>query len=292
MTTKTFEETTRLAYQWITEIDYAGLEYDPDKPEALPDAMQQDPILRDFMYVLADYCTESDRSPDNFISTNTILCYDRNDLNVRVQPDCYLAFGVDVQAIRQRKMYLPWEVGKPPDLALEVGSGSTSNNDIIGKRLIYARIGIPEYWLFDPTGESLYGQPLSGELLVNGVYRPMELTTEPDGVLKGYSPLLGIYLCWDEGLLLFYNPATGTYLRNLRRERALREAEQSAHEQTQAQLQTEQSAHEQTQAELQTEQSAHEQTQAQLQAERAARESTEARIRELEERLHQQQPED
>ena len=244
MTIKTSTGTGRLVYQCITDIDYASLEYNPDKPEAPPDAMEQDPILRDFMHVLADHCTESDRSPDNFLSTNTILCYDRGNLNARVQPDCYLAFGVDVRAIRRRKMYLPWEVGKPPDFALEVGSESTSENDIGRKREIYATMGIPEYWLFDPTGSDLYGQPLFGGLLVDGAYRALELTTEPDGVLKGYSPILGLYLCWDEGLLLFFDPVTATYLRNLRQERALREAE----------LRAERAAQDRTQAELRTEQ--------------------------------------
>ena len=251
MTTNISTETGRLTYQWITDIDYASLEYDPDEPEPLPDAMEQDPILRDFMHVLADHCTDSDRSLDNFLSSNTILCYDRNDLNARVQPDCYLAFGVDVRAIRRRKMYLTWEAGKPPDFALEVGSESTSENDITRKRLIYAQIGIPEYWLFDPTGRDLYGQPLFGELLLDGVYRPVELTTEPDGVLKGYSPVLELYLCWDEGLLLFYDPVSETYLRNLRQERT-----------------------------------AHEQTQAELQFERAAREAAESKVRQLEEQLN------
>ena len=253
MTTNISTETGRLAYQWITDIDYASLEYDPDEPEPLPDAMEQDPILRDFMHVLADHCTDSDRSLDNFLSSNTILCYDRNDLNARVQPDCYLAFGVDVRAIRRRKMYLPWEAGKPPDFALEVGSENTSENDITRKRRIYALIGILEYWLFDPTGSDLYGQPLSGELLLDGVYRPVELTTEPDGVLKGYSPVLELYLCWDEGLLLFYDPVSETYLRNLRQERT-----------------------------------AHEQTQAELQSERAAREAAESRVRQLKEQLNLQ----
>ena len=122
--------------------------------------MEQDPILRDFMHVLAEPLHRVRPQPRQSLSTNTILCYDRSNLNARVQPDCYLAFGVDVRAIRRRKMYLPWEVGKPPDFALEVGSESTSGNDIGRKREIYALMGIPEYWLFDPTGSDLYGQPL------------------------------------------------------------------------------------------------------------------------------------
>ena len=54
-----------------------------------------------------------------------------------------------------------------------------------------------------------------GEELVNGEYQRFEVTTEPDGVLKGYSPLLRLSLCWQDGMLTFHNPATGEYLRNL-----------------------------------------------------------------------------
>ncbi len=125
----------------------------------------------------------------------------------------YLAFGVDAAAIRPRKLYLPWEVGKPPDWVLEVASSSTGRVDTGRKRTIYARIGVPEYWRFDPTVEGAYhGARLAGERLVDGVYRPLPLTIEPDGILKGYSPVLGLSLCWDEGWTRLYDPATGSYL--------------------------------------------------------------------------------
>ena len=35
----------------------------------------------------------------------------------------------------------------------------------------------------------------------------------PDGELRGYSEALGLYLCWDGGLLRFYDPAKAEYLR-------------------------------------------------------------------------------
>ena len=38
--------------------------------------------------------------------------------------DVYLAFGVNTHAIRERRLYLPWEAGKPPDWVLEVASVS------------------------------------------------------------------------------------------------------------------------------------------------------------------------
>ena len=137
----------------------------------------------------------------------------------------YLAFGVDQGAIRRRRIYLPWEAGKPPDLALEVGSESTGSEDTIVKHRVYATVGIREYWRFDPSGGEHHGEPMSGWVLRDGEYQPVELTTEPDGILKGYSELMELYLCWDEGWPRFYDPTTGTYLENWRQERAAHEAE-------------------------------------------------------------------
>ena len=156
------------------------------------------------------------------MSSNTNVCYDQRNLNVRVAPDLYLAFGVDAEAIRPRRLYLPWEVGKPPDWALEVASDSTRRQDVERKPGIYARIGVPEYWRFDPSGGRYYGAPLYGGRLADGEYQAIELTTEPDGVLKGYSEVLELSLCWDDGWPRFYDPATGTYLEDWRETLAAR----------------------------------------------------------------------
>ena len=259
MTTTT---TSMLPYNQGEDIDYAGLDFDPDQPKAL--SMYQDYVLQRFPYILAVRFPDLYRSSSNFLSVNTIICYDRNNLNVRVQPDYYLAFGVDAWAIRRRRLYLPWEVGKPPDFVLEIASDTTARNDIGNKRRIYAQIGIPEYWRFDPTGGDLYGEQLAGEQLVEGEYRPFELTTQPDDVLKAYSPALGLYLCWDNGMLYFYDPATRSYLRDYEQEQAAREAAEAAREAAEA---------------------AQAAAEAALRAERDAREADRNRIRQLEEEL-------
>ena len=100
-----------------------------------------------------------------------------------------------------------------------------------------------EYWRFDPSGGEYYGEPLVGEELVNGEYQRFDLTTEPDGVLKGYSPLLRLSLCWQDGMLTFHNPATGEYLRNLpdtqdalRAEQAALQVEQEARQRAEARV--------------------------------------------------------
>ena len=152
----------------------------------------------------------------------------------------YLAFGVNTHAIRERRLYLPWEAGKPPDWVLEVASVSTARADVGRKRAIYARIGVPEYWRFDPKDGEYHGQRLAGDRLVDGAYEPIELTTAPDGILKGYSKILELYLCWDENWPRLYDPETKTYLETWPQDRAARQAEQAAREAAEAQVAVEQ----------------------------------------------------
>ncbi len=220
--------TTKLEYQIKSEIDYNSLDFNPDEPEITPDGMLQYQIFQEIFSVLDAHLTSLYPSEDVFRNSATFICYNPNNLNVRVGPDYYFAVGVDAPAITRRKIYLPWEAGKPPDFVLEVGSESTALRDVGAKPGIYAQIGVPEYWRFDPTGGELYGQPLAGDRLVNGVYQPIDLTTEPDGILKGYSPALRLSLCWSDAVLKFYNHETGAYLRNLKEERAARQDTETA----------------------------------------------------------------
>ena len=246
--------TTKLAYRISSVINYDELEFNPNQRE--PADMFQYPTLQEILHVLDAHITGRYPSEDVFRSSDTFICYDPSNLNVRVAPDFYVAFGVDAAAIEARKIYLPWEAGKPPDFALEVASDSTSRRNIDFKRRVYAQIGIGEYWRFDRSGGDLYDQPLAGDMLENGVYRPVELTTVPDGILKGYSPVMRLSLCWQEGRLKFFVPETGQYLHNLpESEASLREAEQG------------------------------------WARERVAREAADARVRELEEELRRRRGE-
>ena len=261
-TTASAPTTTMLPYHRQGAIDYARLDFDPDEPVLKPDAMEQNLQLEAILGLLRSHFTDFNRRPDVFLDSNTIICYDPGDLNVRVSPDVYLAFGVDAQAIRPRKLYLPWEVGKPPDWVLEIASSSTGREDVGRKRDIYARIGVPEYWRFDPTKRGEYHrEKLAGDRLVDGEYRPIELTTEPDGILKGYSEVLELSLCWDANWPRFYDPATDTYLESWQQDRVARRA-------AEAQAAVEQAGR---------------------LAEQAARQAAEARIRQLEAELRRRQ---
>lgn len=228
MQTPATQTPAMLPYKRQGEIDYASLEFNPDKRHTHPDDMEQNPQLHAIHDYMRDRFSDYDQRADVLLDSNVFICYDPANLNVRVAPDIILAFGVDAASIRRRRIYLPWEAGKAPDYVLEVASESTGRVDTGRKRRIYAEIGIQEYWRFDATGGRYHGAPMAGERLVNGGYERIDLTDGPDGILKGYSEVIRLSLCWDNGWPLFYDPGSGIYLQNRRQERAAHDAERAA----------------------------------------------------------------
>ena len=56
------------------------------------------------------------------------------------------------------------------------------------------------------------------------MYQPIEVLGE--GRLRGYSEALGLYVCWEEGMLRFFDPGTESYLDTHEEDRAARLAAQ------------------------------------------------------------------
>ena len=162
------------------------------------------------------------------------------------------------------------EVGKPPDLVLEVGSESTGRLDYTVKRETYAEYGVREYWRFDPSGGEFHDTPLAGDTLVDGKYQPIEIVVEQDGRHWGCSEVLGLEFWWDDGVIRFRDPASGEFLPTLSESE---DARQSAERRAQSERAARQSAERQTQSE------------------RNARQSAEQRITELEAELRRRDSE-
>ena len=192
----------------------------PAPPKA-PDAMQQSPYVTRAYLILDNYFH---RRPDALVASDGYLCYDTRDRSRWVRPDCVVAFGVDPDAIFARNGYVISEVGKPPDFVLEVASESTGRRDYTAKRAVYAEYGVAEYWRFDRSGGQYHDRPFNGDRLVNGRYEPLPLDTGADGVIRGYSPVLGLELHWSTGQLRFYDPAARDYLPDLAEAMAQRDA--------------------------------------------------------------------
>ena len=224
--------TTRITGQKITGRKKVVYPETDGKP--LPDGEYQAPIYREIVGAVQTHF--SDRL-DVHVNGNTMLYYEEGNPRRVVSPDCYVAFGVDVERILSNNTYLLWEMGKPPDFVLEIGSSSTARNDLGNKRDLYARLGIGEYWKFDGTGGDFYREPLVGEFLEDGEYRRFELHFEAGGMVWGHSPALNLDLCWDQGRLRFFDPSTGTWLLDRMEEHEARRAAEERVAELEAELQ-------------------------------------------------------
>ena len=183
----------------------------PDNVDPMPDGFRQTPYYVEIMAILmnryADYA-------DVVVGGDLFVYYVEGDPNTKLAPDCFVVFGVDRDEVIDDNSYFVWRAGKVPDFVLEIGSESTANRDKTTKRDEYEAMGIPEYWLFDPTGGDHYGFSLAGHRLVNGVYEPIEMNHGVSYDTWGHSEVLGLTLCWDDGALRFYDPVPDQYLRS------------------------------------------------------------------------------
>ena len=192
---------------------YPNLTELPDPPP-LPDGMKQRPHIARTDQVLRSHYR---RQPNTLVSGEGYLCFEARDARRSPRPDCVVAFGLPfpAQLIEEANGYVISEVGQPPDFVLEVGSPSTGRHDYTAKRDIYARLEVGEYWRFDPSGGQWHDVPLAGEVLEDGVYRPLPIDYDDDGLVRGYSPSLGLELHWENRQLRFWDPATREYLPDL-----------------------------------------------------------------------------
>ena len=161
---------------------------------------------------------------DVYVSGDLLMYYEEGDPQAAVAPDVFVVFGVED---RVRRRYLVWEEGKGPDFVLEVASKSTWREDLGPKRELYARLGVREYWQYDPTGE--YFRPvLQGLRLAGGGYVRQLAVASPDGALTLTSETLGLELRAQHGEVRFRDPATGQVLLSHSETEAARREEAAA----------------------------------------------------------------
>ena len=189
-----------------TEIFYPETDGMP-----LPDGDYQFEHFVGLLFMLRSFFRDR---PDVAVKGNTMLYYVEGEPGMWLSPDCYVAFGVDLSLLRENNNYRVWDMGKPPDFVLEIGSPGTWRNDLGDKRDIYAGMGVGEYWMFDPSGGDHYGFALRGERLVDGEYRMLDMREDADGGVWGYSPTLNLEFHWEDSRLRLYDPVGGRWLEN------------------------------------------------------------------------------
>jgi Uma2 family endonuclease len=141
---------------------------------------------------------------DVYVGGDLLVYYEEGNPRAVVVPDVFVAVGAPKGP--ERRIWKLWEERVPPTLVIEVTSPSTRREDLGRKRTLYARLGVPEYVLYDPLGE--YLRPaLQGFRLARVAFEPMAVERE-----SLVSEALGLRLTLVDGHLQFIDRETGARL--------------------------------------------------------------------------------
>ena len=113
---------------------------------------------------------------DVHCAADMFLYYEEGNPKANKSPDVMVTFGIDGTDLR--RTFKTWVEGTAPHVIFEITSDSTWKIDVYEKPLLYASLGVEEYYIFDPLDERLKPR-FQGFELVDGGYRPMPI--EPDG---------------------------------------------------------------------------------------------------------------
>ncbi len=155
---------------------------------------------------------------DVYVSGNIFIYYfDESGALQSVSPDIFVVFGAPK---KDRRVYNLKYEGKAPGVVIELTSTSTKIEDLVSKHYIYAKLGVREYFLFDPHSEAI--QPmLRGFRLEGGEYLPMSGN-------RIHSEVLELDLVTEAGELRLYDPLTGERLLTPEEAEVERRAEKAA----------------------------------------------------------------
>ena len=213
---------------------------------------------------------------DVFYAVDLLVYYSAPDPEAKVAPDALVALGLPAG---DRDSYKVWVEGKVPDFVLEVASPSTAAKDRKEKKALYRRLGVGEYWLYDPTSDGLHDPRLRGfRLTAAGRYAELVGRRGPGKALAFASPCLGLELRFDGKRLRMWDPAEGTYILSILE---LDAAWREALERLEAEAQARQAAESRAQVAEERAQAAEEARRKEAQARQAA----EDRLAELEAKL-------
>jgi Uma2 family endonuclease len=140
--------------------------------------------------------------PDVYVIGNIFLYYEEGHPESRRSPDVMVIKGVEPG--EERRSFKTWEERAIPSVVIEITSEETADEDSGPKRQLYERLGVREYFLFDPLHDYLE-RPLMGYRLIGEEYEP--LPPAVDGGLL--SAELGLRLVPEGNSLALFRFRTG-----------------------------------------------------------------------------------
>ena len=143
------------------------------------------------------------KQSDVSVAANMMVYFEEGNPKKWLAPDVFVCFGVEKKL---RRVFKTWEEGVFPQVVFEIASDSTFENDLGGRRLDYARLGVEEYYLLDPEREYL-PSPLMAFRREKG--RLLSVNIENNRVL---SPLLNLEIVDTGNSFRLFNPESQEFL--------------------------------------------------------------------------------
>jgi Uma2 family endonuclease len=143
------------------------------------------------------------RQLDIYISANMFWYWEKGNPGARRAPDVMVIKGV---GRAERRSFFSWrENGAVPSVIVEVVSKKKYRDDYFTKRELYAKLGVKEYFLFDPEARH-FRPPLVGfRRNARGKY----VRIKPDGDKRLHCEELGLLLQSEGKTLRLIDAATG-----------------------------------------------------------------------------------
>jgi Uma2 family endonuclease len=169
-------------------------------PESDGKPMGETDLHRDWMFRLLEIFRQRYRDQQVYIASDLLVYYEEGTLSKFIVPDCFVVLDCNPG---RRRTFQTWNEKRVPDVVFEVTSRGTSSIDIVDKPVIYERMGVQEYFLYDPTASYLE-PPLQGYRMTNGSLHQIAKT---NGRLR--CETLGVELFLREDDLVIVDTETG-----------------------------------------------------------------------------------
>ncbi len=138
------------------------------------------------------------------VAVDAPLYWEQGNNRAVLAPDLMVTLDHELQG---ETTYQTWIEGRLPDFVLEVVSPSSADNDKKLKKEVYERLGIPEYFLYDPDASQPAQRLLGYRLDERSGQYGAPLRPGRDGALQ--TPALGVSLRAQGSRLIISNTATG-----------------------------------------------------------------------------------
>ncbi|QTH42459.1 Uma2 family endonuclease [Cohnella sp. LGH] len=157
MKKKTYEELikeTPVTYDMYADMEDDGRRYEIS--DGVLELMSPAPTTthQSFVYELQYKLNESCRN--EYIIYSSPIDVILSDTEVR-QPDLIMIHRIRMDIIEKRG------INGAPDLVVEISSEHSRRRDKVQKRIVYAKYGVPEYWIVDLSNLTLEQYVLDGD---------------------------------------------------------------------------------------------------------------------------------